>query len=192
MRQLETLVRRYPAANMELSLDLPEISNEIPVGLPADLVNRRPDLAAAERRLAAAYAGVSSAKSALLPQISLTGSGGTSSNELSDLLDGDFSVWSIAGRLLQPIFQGGRLRANVDFSKSQAEIALAQYHLAVLNAFAEVENAIANERYLVERQAALGEAARQALAARDLAEAQYNRGLIKFVTMLEAQRSAHN
>jgi outer membrane protein TolC len=160
--------------------------------LPADLVSRRPDLAAAERRVAAAYAGVSSAKRALLPRISLTGSGGTSSNELGDLLNGDFSVWSIAGSLLQPIFQGGRLRANLDLAKTQGEIALTQYQQAALNAFAEVENTLANEQYLNESQIALEEATSQALAARDLAEAQYNRGLINFVTMLETQRSAYD
>jgi NodT family efflux transporter outer membrane factor (OMF) lipoprotein len=192
LRQLETLVRRYPSASMDLSPGLPEVSQEVPAGLPADLVSRRPDLAAAERRVAAAYAGVSSAKRALLPQISLTGSGGTSSNELGDLLNGDFSVWSIAGSLLQPIFQGGRLRANVDLAKTQGEIALTQYQQAALNAFAEVENALANEQYLNGSQIALEEATSQALAARDLAEAQYNRGLINFVTMLETQRSAYD
>lgn len=192
LRQLETLLRRYPAAKMTLNPDLPQASSEIPVGLPADLLTRRPDLAAAERRLAASFAGVSSAKRALLPQISLTGSRGTSSNQLKDLLNNDFSVWSIAGNLLQPIFQGGRLRANVALTKTQAEIALTQYQRAALNAFAEVENALANERYLTERQEALQEATTQALAARDLAENQYNRGLIDFITMLETQRSAYN
>ncbi len=190
LRQLETLLRQYPSANISVSTDLPEISRDIPAGIPADLLNRRPDLAAAERRVAAAYAGVSSAKRALLPRISLTGSGGTSSNELGDLLSGDFSVWNVAGNILQPIFQGGRLRANVKLAKSQADISLLSYQQTALNAFAEVENSLANERYLSQRQTSLEEATRQALAARDLAETQYGRGLIDFITMLETQRSA--
>ena len=192
LRQLEILLRRYPSASMEINRELPETSREVPTGLPADLVSRRPDLAAAERRLAASYAGVSGAKAALLPQISLTSSGGTSSNQLNDLLNGNFSVWSIAGSLLQPIFQGGRLRANVDLAKTKTEIALAQYQRALLNAFAEVENALANEKYLNERQVALKEATRQSTAAQALAESQYNRGLINFVTMLETQRAAYD
>lgn len=190
LRQLETLLRQYPSASIAVSPDLPEISGDVPAGLPADLLNRRPDLAAAERRVAASHAGVSSAKRALLPKISLTGSGGISSNELGDLLKGDFSVWSIAGNILQPIFQGGRLRANVKLAKSQADIALLNYQQTALNAFAEVENSLANERYLNQRQTSLEEATHQALAARDLAETQYGRGLIDFITMLETQRSA--
>ena len=190
LRQLETLLRQYPSASIAVSPELPEISGDVPAGLPADLLNRRPDLAAAERRVAAAHAGVSSAKRALLPKISLTGSGGTSSNELGDLLKGDFSVWSIAGNILQPIFQGGRLRANVKLAKSQGDIALLNYQQTALNAFAEVENSLASERYLNKRQTSLEEATHQALAARDLAETQYGRGLIDFITMLETQRSA--
>ena len=190
LRQLETLLRQYPSASIAVSPELPEISSDVPAGLPADLLNRRPDLAAAERRVAATHAGVSSAKRALLPRISLTGSGGTSSNELGDLLKGDFSVWRIAGNILQPLFQGGRLRANVKLAKSQADIALLNYQQTALNAFAEVENSLASERYLNQRQTALEEATHQALAARNLAETQYGRGLIDFITMLETQRSA--
>jgi len=190
LRQLETLLRQYPSASIAVSPELPEISSDVPAGLPADLLNRRPDLAAAERRVAATHAGVSSAKRALLPRISLTGSGGTSSNELGDLLKGDFSVWRIAGNILQPLFQGGRLRANVKLAKSQADIALLNYQQTALNAFAEVENSLASERYLNQRQTALEEATGQALAARDLAETQYGRGLIDFITMLVTQRSA--
>ncbi|MFQ5674945.1 MAG: efflux transporter outer membrane subunit [bacterium] len=190
LRQLEILLSQYPSANLALSDDLPQVSKQVPAGLPVDLLSRRPDLAAAERRVAAATSTVASAKRALLPRISLTGSGGTSSNQLSDLLSGDFSVWNIAGNILQPIFQGGRLRANVKLAKSQAEVALFNYQQSALNAFAEVENALANERYLSQRQTALEEATRQALAARDLAESQYGRGLIDFITMLETQRSA--
>ncbi len=192
LRQLEVLLKRYPSASLGLTEDLPVVSQTIPAGLPADLLVRRPDLAAAERRLAASQSSISSAKRALLPQISLTGSSGTTSKALSDLLSGDFSVWSIAGGLLQPIFQGGKLRANVELAKQQANIATAEYQRAALTAFAEVENALANETHLSESQIAMEEATRQASAARELAETQYARGLVAFVTMLEAQRSAYD
>ncbi len=190
LRQLETLLWRYPAAEMAPRNDLPVITTEIPEGLSANLLNRRPDVAAAERRLAAAGASVSGAKRALLPQIRLTGSSGTSSNALSDLLNGDFSVWSIAGNLLQPIFQGGKLRANVALTQSREAMAMMQYQSTALQAFAEVENALSSQSHLQEQERALQVAAEQALAARQLAETQYSSGLIDFITMLETQRAA--
>ena len=116
-RQLELLLGRYPAGSLLEHHDagkLPPLPAPVPAGLPADLVARRPDLVAAERRLAAADQRLLQAHRSLYPRLTLTGSGGSASEELGDLLDGDFGVWSLAGGLLQPIFQGGRLRANVD------------------------------------------------------------------------------
>jgi outer membrane protein TolC len=101
-------------------------------------------------------------------------------------------VWNIVGNVLQPIFQGGRLRANVDLSRSRADVALARYGLSVLGAFAEVEHTLIREQYLSEREAALAVATEQSLAARTLAEDQYNSGLRGFVTLLESQRSAYD
>ncbi len=190
LRQLQTLLWQFPDANMAHSSVLPTLSLDVPEGLSANLLNRRPDLAAAERRLAAAGATVSGAKRALLPQISLTGSRGTSSNALEDLLNGNFSVWNLAGNIIQPLFQGGRLRANVSLAKSQEEIALVQYQNSALHAFAEIENALSGEKYLKEQEQALRTAVEQALAARDLAESQYSSGVIDFITMLETQRAA--
>ena len=189
-RQLEIILGRYPSASLDLGSELPVLTDHVPAGLPDELVARRPDLVAAERRLAGTYASVSQAKKALLPGIALTASGGTSSSALSDLLNGDFSVWSIVGSVLQPIFQGGRLRANVKLAKSVREQATAFYGLSVLNAFGEVENALANEKFLSDRENALTEATNQAIAARDLAQEQYNSGLIDYITLLEAQRRA--
>jgi multidrug efflux system outer membrane protein len=192
LRQLEVLLGRYPDAEVDLSPDLPSVSGPVPAGLPVEILSRRPDLIAAERRLASSYSGVTAAKRALYPRISLTGSMGTVSTELGDVLNGNFSVWNVVGNILQPIFQGGRLRANVDLSHSRADVALAQYGLSVLNAFAEVEHTLIREQYLGEREVALAVAAEQSLAARALAEDQYNSGLRGFVTMLEAQRSAYD
>lgn len=147
-------------------------------------------MVAAERRLVASDARIRQAKAALYPRISLTGSAGTSSNEFGDILDGDFSVWSIVGNLLQPLFQGGRLRAGVDLAKSQADMALAQYGQTVLSAYRDVESSLANERFLRQRQEALETATEQAVAARQLAEDQYANGIIDLITMLDARRSA--
>ena len=192
LRQVELLLGRYPGADITPGDDLPTVSNGVPAGLPADLVARRPDLAAAERRLAVAGARVSEARRSLYPRISLTGSGGTSSNELGDLLTGDFSVWSVVGNIVAPLFQGGRLRAQVDLAKSQSQQAMALYAQSVLQAYGEVEAALTAEGLLKQRQNALETAAEQALAARRLAEERYATGLADVITMLDAQRRAYD
>ena len=190
-RQFEVLLGRYPAAALSPGIALPALPETVPAGLPADLVSRRPDLVAAERRLAASYARYTQAKRTLYPRISLTGSAGISSNELKNLLDGDFSVWNLAGNILQPLFQGGRIRGGIQQAASQSEQAMALYVQSVLSAFAEVENALAAEVLLAKRQAALETATEQALAARRLAEDRYASGLVDLNTMLDAQRGAY-
>jgi NodT family efflux transporter outer membrane factor (OMF) lipoprotein len=189
-RQLESILGRYPSGRLEASGDLPPVDRAIPVGIPADLVSRRPDLRAAERRLAASDARVASARAALYPQFRLTGSAGTSSTELEDLLDGDFSVWSFAAGLLQPVFQGGRLRANVDLSKAIADEQAATFVQRVLNAFAEVETALVLEQALVRQEDALRVAAENAVAARNSAEDRYMAGVGDYLLVLTSQRDA--
>lgn len=190
-RQLEVLLGRYPAAALNPGANLPELPEAIRAGLPADLVSRRPDLMAAERRLAASHARYKQARRALYPRISLTGSAGASSRDLASLLDGDFSVWNLAGNILQPLFQGGRIRGGIRLAASQSEQAVSAYVQSVLSAYAEVETALAAESLLAKRQAALETATEQALAARRLAEDRYAGGLVDLNTMLDAQRGAY-
>lgn len=200
-RQLETLVVRYPGRRLDALPDrLPDRLVEglapdtegglvpVPAGLPSEIVARRPDLSAAEARLEAAGFQVAQARAALYPGLRLTGSTGRSSEDVEDLLNGDFSVWSIAGGLLQPLFQGGRLRANVDLQRASFAEATAVYAAQVLRALGEVETALASEGLLADRQAALAEAAREARRAQELAEERYRSGLVSFVDLLEAQR----
>lgn len=188
VHQLEILLGRYPAGRTEIASDFPDILESVPAGLPADLLARRPDLAAARQALIASDWRVAQSKAALLPRLSLTASGGTSTEELSDLLDPDFKVWNLAANLAQPIFQGGRLRAGVDLSKAQTRQALARYQSAVLRAFAEVESVLAAEKNLGRREERLREAAEQSSAALQLAQDRYQAGLDSFITVLEAQR----
>jgi outer membrane protein TolC len=155
-------------------------------------MRRRPDLLAAERRLSAAHARVLESKQALYPRISLTGSAGTSSDELKNLLDGDYSVWNLVANLLQPVFQGGRLRANVNLAEARELEGLALYAQSVLGAFAEVESALSAEELLSQQEAALTQAAEQSVAARQLADQRYAQGLTDFIAVLEAQRRAFN
>lgn len=191
-RQLEVLLGLYPVNKMEISEQLPLLWQPLPEGIPGDIIRRRPDLMAVERRAVASQMRVKEARGMLYPRISLTASGGTSSADLKDLLDGDYSVWNLASNILQPLFQGGRIRAGIDQAKAQEAEALAQYAQSVLNAYAEIESSLDAEKYLFQREKALKVAAEQAVAARKLAEERYTRGLTGLIEVLESQRRAFN
>lgn len=188
-KALEILIGDYPSGELDSAHpSLPELPPAIPAGLPVDLLTRRPDLIAAERRLAAAEKTVSASEKARLPRISLTASGGTSSEDFDNLLDGDFAVWSLAGNLVQPIFQGGRIRANIARNASLRDQAAADYIDTALQAFYEVETTLAAERFLRAQVDALSTAAEEADAAQGLAQDRYARGTTEFIDYLNTQR----
>jgi NodT family efflux transporter outer membrane factor (OMF) lipoprotein len=189
-RQLEVLQGLYPSAAQALPERLPGLPAAVPAGLPAELIARRPDLAAAERRLAAAGARTASARRSLYPRLSLSASAGTSTGALEKLVDGDFSVWSLVGNLLQPLFQGGRLRAGVSLAEAVEDEQLASFVQTALQAYAEVETALASEERLVRATRHLEAAAEQSQSAQELAESRYRSGLSDFITVLESQRRA--
>lgn len=190
LRQLELLAGRYPAGRWPVDTVLPGLPGEIPAGLPSDLLQRRPDLVSAERRLASALQRTREAEAALLPRISLTASGGRSSSQLDDLLSSQFSLWSVAANATQPLFQGGRLLANVDLTEARAREAAEHYRQVVLQAFGEVEDALEAESHLRQRQEDLELSVVQSQEATRLAGERYRLGLTDFVTLVEAQRSA--
>lgn len=189
-RALEVLLGRYPAASLESGTGLPELPAAIPTGLPSDLLNRRPDLIAAERRLAAADKELLASKKERLPKISLTASGGSSSQEFKNLLDSNFSVWSLGANLAQPIFQGGRIRAGIDRRAALRDQTLANYRATALRAFLEVESTLAAESFLKHEQTQLYLAASEAAAAEKLAKQGYYNGTSEFIVWLDAQRTA--
>lgn len=191
-RSLETLLGRYPVAAIEPESELPPLPEAIPVGLPAELLARRPDLIAAERQLAAAAEELSASRKELLPSISLTASGGTNSDEFQDLLDNDFSVWSLAGNLAQPVFQGGRIRAGIDRSEALRIQATENYRNIALRAFREVETTLAAETYLQVEYQKLLIATEEAIAAEALAWSRYRNGTSDFLNALDSQRTATN
>jgi outer membrane protein TolC len=125
------------------------------------------------------------------PRITLTGSTGRTSETLSDLSRGDFTVWNFAAGLLHPLFQGGRIQGNIDLTQALRDEALANYIGTVLRAFAEVQNALAAEELLNAREAEMTIAAEEASAARMLSENRYQRGITNLITMLQAQRAAY-
>ena len=189
-RQVELLLGEYADGNIAVPDDLPATPPRVPGGLPAELVLRRPDLLAAERRLAAAQARLSVREKALLPGFSLTSSVGTATNALRSLLDGDFWVWSLLSNVVAPLWQGGRLRAETDREEALVAEVLATYANTALRAFAEVETALAAETFLETRARHLTASAEQARAAERLADERYRAGLDTFIPVLESQRSA--
>lgn len=187
-RGLEILAGRYPAGELRLPGTLPDISHPIPAGLPAQLLERRPDLAAAASRLEASGYRLAAARKNRLPDITLTAGGGNSSNALHRLLDLDAFVWTLAANVVQPVFKSGSLNAERDLAAARDDQALNDYAQTALTAFREVEDALDSESYLVDQEQASREAAREAQAAETLAEEQYRRGLTDIVTLLESQR----
>jgi len=189
-RQVELLLGGYPSADLLESYRVeapPPMPPPVPAGLPAELVARRPDLVAAERRLAAADQRVLAARRSLYPRLSLTASGGSASDALVDLLDGDFGVWSLVANLTQPLFQGGRLRAGVERADAAADESLARYAGDVLQAYSEVETALAGEQYLAEEERHAEMNVRHLLAAERLAEERYSLGVGDYLAVLESQ-----
>ena len=152
-RQRALLQGGYPeVANAEaVRLSLPQLPGSVPSGLPATLVERRPDLAASSAELRAARFNSEAADAALYPSLAITASGGTSSNELADLLDGDFKVWSLGASLTAPLFHGGTLNAQADAAEARANASGLAFVQQVLRAFAEVEIALDSEQLLEAR-----------------------------------------
>ncbi|NDV60905.1 efflux transporter outer membrane subunit [Puniceicoccales bacterium CK1056] len=191
-RQLEVLLGRYPSATVSVSDELPVLLEPVPAGLPSELLLRRPDILGSANRLMAADARLKESKRALLPAIRLTGSYGRASNDLDNILKDSFDVWSLLGNITAPLFQGGRLRANVDRSDARLNESVANYRDTVLTAFREVESALAGEAYLQQQLEALQVSVEESTGAQELAEERYERGLVDIITVLESQRRAFN
>jgi outer membrane protein, multidrug efflux system len=158
-------------------------------GLPAELLNRRPDIRRAEAGLVAANGDVHAARAALFPSIRLTGGAGLASAALSSLFDVGGSFYNLVSGLTAPIFDAGRLRAGHERAKAREDELVHGYRGALIAAFREVEDALAAAKYLSETEAAQGEALAQARRAYDLAEVQYRAGAVDFMTVLDAQRT---
>jgi NodT family efflux transporter outer membrane factor (OMF) lipoprotein len=146
--QISLLLGKNPAAVLRgRSLTEQQMTPEVPAGLPSALLERRPDIRAAEQALIAANAEIGVAKAAYFPQISLSGFLGGQGTQLSSLFSGASSVWSLAPQVSQPIFTAGRLKSNVQLSQAQRDSALIQYEKAIQTAFTEVSDAlIAHQR----------------------------------------------
>ena len=188
IRSLELLVGRYPGAELEVRTSLPQAPASPPAGIPSDVLERRPDLVAAERNVAAAFNSVNSAKAARLPRLSLTSSIGGASPELSEVLNPANVAWSAAGNLLAPLIDGGALQSQVDQANADQEAAIAAYAQAALNAFSEVESSLDQGGVLDQRMGSLTDAAAEAAEAYRIAQIRYKEGETSLIDTLSIQQ----
>jgi multidrug efflux system outer membrane protein len=163
----------------------------LPAGLPSEVLLRRPDVLAAEHQLRAGNASIGAARAAFFPSIKLTGSVGSASDELSGLFDAGTGVWAFAPQVNLPIFEGGRLRANLDVARADRDIALARYELAIQAGFRDVADALALTTTLAEQRAALQATVDAASEADRLALARYKAGRDSYLVLLESQRALY-
>jgi NodT family efflux transporter outer membrane factor (OMF) lipoprotein len=192
LRALEVLLGRYPGADLDLRGDLPATPPTPSAGTPSELLERRPDVVAAERQVAAAFNNLDQAKAARLPAISLTSSIGGSSNELANLLNPANVAWTVGGNLLAPIFDGGARKAQVEASTAEQKQALAAYGQTALGAFQEVETGLDQSVVLREREASLKDAAVEANEALRIAHLRHNEGETDLLDVLTIQQRTFN
>jgi len=178
LRALELLLGRYPAAEITVADRLAPMPPAVPVGMPSELLERRPDVIAAERRVAAAFDRVGEARAAQLPRISLTAGGSSVSSDLIELKDTNNPIWSFGANLIAPLYQGGVLRAQVEIRSAEQKQAVAEYARIGQRAFGEVENALAAENALRDREAILAATVRDSERALELAQIQYRVGSV--------------
>jgi NodT family efflux transporter outer membrane factor (OMF) lipoprotein len=167
------------------------IAVQIPAGLPSDLLRRRPDIRSAEREVAAATARVGVATADLFPKFSITATTGLESISTGNFLFGSSRMWTIGPSMTWPIFEAGRIRANIEVRNAQEEQALLIYQKTVLNALAEVEDALVG--YIKERtrHQALTASAQDFKLSESLAQERYEEGYGSYLDVLEAQRSLY-
>jgi len=202
-RRLEILAGRYPAGDLTASdLDgpggsltleiMPDPLDPVPAGLPSNLLERRPDLMAAEMRLHSSVARVGEAKAALYPRIILTATGGSTSSDLSDLFTSGSDFWSLAGNLFMPLLNRGATQAQIKAAEARVTQATAGYRQSILVAFSEVENALDQDYFQSRQEVFLTDSAEQARRSVNLAQDRYRRGLDGLLVTLESQRRLFN
>lgn len=188
-RQIEVLLGHYPASKIAGTTRLPQLKKRPPIGLPSDLLLRRPDIFVAERTYANSSLRIKQAKYAVYPSFPLTASFGTSSAELKNILSSDFSVWSIGANVLQPILAGGKTKAEKSKRESLEREALANLQRTVIDAFSEVESALSSEKWMVQRINEFNDALRIAESATESAKDDFKAGNGDLLAWLNAQNT---
>lgn len=189
---LATLLGKTPAQFALAPEPLGRVSVDIPAGLPSSLLERRPDIAAAERAMAASNARVGVAKAAFFPRLALTGAFGYESSELGNLLEWSsrtFLLGPLVGTMLTlPIFDGGRREAGLERARALYEEDVAAYRQTVLSAFREVEDGLSSLRILKDQTQVQDAAVQQASRAAELSQIQYREGSVSYLDVIDADR----
>lgn len=190
--RLAVLTGRQPSALLDellVSRPIPAPPDMVPVGLPSELLRRRPDIRQAERKLHAATADIGVVTADLYPRFFLTGAAGFESVSFSDLFDAKSGVFSIGPSIRWPLFQGGRIRSNIHASEARRDASYAQFQHTVLIAVEDVERSLI--RYAEEQleQKSLSQAVTAGQRTVELASVLYDKGLVDFLTVLDAERT---
>jgi len=191
MHRLAVLLGEAPGAlkdQLSVAEAMPAAPKTVPVGLPSDLLRRRPDIRQAERELAAATARIGVAVADLYPKFYLTGAFGGRSDSLSDLLSGANQIWSFGPSIDVPIFEGGRIRANIDVEKARQEQTSIAFEQTILFALEDVENGLVSFAHEQVRRESLEASVKANQEAVRLANERYVRGLEGFLNVLQAQQ----
>jgi multidrug efflux system outer membrane protein len=187
--QLSVLVGRNPGPLPRgLALQDQKLPEDIPAGLPSTLLERRPDILAAEQQLIAANANIGVARAQYFPRISLTAAFGFESDELDSLFEAGSEAWNVTPQIDAPIFTAGRIRGNVKVAEARREAALATYEQSIQTAFREVEDALVAIRKLREQMAAQETVAQAEHRRLQLVNTRYDQGVSSFLEVLDAQR----
>ena len=188
VRNLQAMLGQYPDGNYALSAVLPDSLPLVPAGIPADILERRPDIKSAIAKAKAASHRSAEAMRSFLPGIILTGSLGTSSTELSDILNQDYQIWSRGSNVNLPLFQGGRLISNLKMSRASLELAEVALVQSIIKAFSEVEQTLFAEKSNKILLASYEDSAEQAEAAYKLSIERYDSGLVDLIAVLDSQQ----
>lgn len=194
LHALDVLCGQAPETTSDLTVALPPLPplTVVPAGIPAQLLDRRPDVRAAEMRLAAATERIGVSIAEMYPDLTLTATGGYASDHFRDLLQKDTEVYAFIMNAFAPIFQGGRLKAGVEAAEAATRQAAAEYSGAVLTAMQEVEDALVKQQKLSERIEQLDERVTQAQEAERLANQRYLEGVDDILLVLETERRRRN
>lgn len=175
----------------DADLDAQSMAADLPVGVPSEVLARRPDVLAAEHQLLAANADIGAARAAFFPSITLTGNYGTASPTLSGLFKPGSTAWTFSPQISLPIFAGGANVANLDLSKVEKNVYIAQYEKALQSAFREVDDALAARGTLEQQLAAQRSLLEDTSQSYHLAEMRFRNGVDSFLPVLDAQRSLY-
>ena len=188
IRQLERLIGEYPKGELLVNANLPLLTNDIPLGLPSELISRKPELKASWYQLLSQDAGLAYAHKQRFPSIVLSGSVGDSTADIGDLLSGSSLAWSLLGSISAPIFNAGRLQANEEKARLELKQGEQLYLDTLYDAFSDVENAITTEKSLKHSYYTMLAAQDNAKIASTLSFEQYQSGLVSYTTVLDAQK----